>query len=67
MQRYYRQCLLEQALEKVIAGLADAGIPNLWKPKKDQFFQVSELPYLGSGKLDLKGIKNVAAERVAGI
>lgn len=58
--------LEEQVLEKVIAGLADADIPNLWIPKKDQFFQVAELPYLGSGKLDLKGIKNVAAGRAAG-
>ena len=51
-----------QDLEKVIAGLAEETIPNLWKPKKDQFFKVAQLPYLGSGKLDLKGIKNIAAE-----
>ena len=57
--------LEEQALEKVIGGLAEETIPNLWKPKKDQFFKVEQLPYLGSGKLDLKGIKNIAAQRAA--
>jgi acyl-[acyl-carrier-protein]-phospholipid O-acyltransferase/long-chain-fatty-acid--[acyl-carrier-protein] ligase len=54
--------LEEQPLEQVIAGLAGEEIPNLWKPRKDQFFKVEELPYLGSGKLDLKGIKNTASE-----
>lgn len=39
-------------------------IPNLWKPKPDQFIRVEELPYLGSGKLDLKRLKAMAAEKV---
>jgi hypothetical protein len=34
----------------------------LWKPKKDQFFHVEALPYLGSGKLDLRALKLKAAE-----
>ena len=58
--------LEEQPLEQVIAGLAGEEIPNLWKPRKDQFFKVEELPYLGSGKLDLKGIKNTASEFTKG-
>lgn len=43
-----------------------AEIPNLWKPKADQFFKIDELPYLGSGKLDLKAIKAIATERAEG-
>lgn len=50
----------DELLERVLAQLGEASIPNLWKPKRDQFIAVPELPYLGSGKLDLKGLQQVA-------
>ncbi len=39
-------------------------IPNLWKPKKDNFVRIEAIPSLGTGKLDLKGIKEIAREFV---
>ncbi|MDD5218245.1 MAG: acyl-[ACP]--phospholipid O-acyltransferase [Candidatus Omnitrophica bacterium] len=36
--------------------------PKLWIPKREDFFQVPEIPLLGSGKLDLKKIKTLALE-----
>ena len=45
--------------------LNQADIPNLWKPKKDQFFHVDTLPYLGTGKLDLRRVREWAKERSA--
>jgi acyl-[acyl-carrier-protein]-phospholipid O-acyltransferase/long-chain-fatty-acid--[acyl-carrier-protein] ligase len=36
--------------------------PKLWIPKREDFFQVLEIPLLGSGKLDLKKIKATALE-----
>lgn len=36
--------------------------PKLWIPKREDFFQVSEIPLLGSGKLDLKRMKAMALE-----
>jgi acyl-[acyl-carrier-protein]-phospholipid O-acyltransferase/long-chain-fatty-acid--[acyl-carrier-protein] ligase len=50
----------EKLLEDVITRLGDAPIPNLWKPKAGQFIAVPELPYLGSGKLDLKALQQIA-------
>jgi acyl-[acyl-carrier-protein]-phospholipid O-acyltransferase/long-chain-fatty-acid--[acyl-carrier-protein] ligase len=44
-------------------GLSEAGLPNLFIPATDSFFEVSELPILGTGKLDLRGIKSLAAEK----
>jgi acyl-[acyl-carrier-protein]-phospholipid O-acyltransferase/long-chain-fatty-acid--[acyl-carrier-protein] ligase len=41
-----------------------SGLPKLWVPSRDSFFEVSELPYLGTGKLDLQRIKVMARERV---
>ena len=52
----------EQNIEKIYAEFSESDIPNLWKPRKEQFFGVEELPYLGSGKLDLKAIKTIAQE-----
>jgi acyl-[acyl-carrier-protein]-phospholipid O-acyltransferase/long-chain-fatty-acid--[acyl-carrier-protein] ligase len=51
-----------EALAAALEKLGDADLPNLWKPRKDQFFSIEKMPYLGTGKLDLKGIKAMAAE-----
>jgi acyl-[acyl-carrier-protein]-phospholipid O-acyltransferase/long-chain-fatty-acid--[acyl-carrier-protein] ligase len=40
--------------------LANSDLPNLWKPGRDCFVAVSALPILGTGKLDLKGVKELA-------
>jgi acyl-[acyl-carrier-protein]-phospholipid O-acyltransferase/long-chain-fatty-acid--[acyl-carrier-protein] ligase len=49
---------LAQALEK----LPSAGLPNLWTPRANQFFYIDELPLLGTGKLDLRRVKQLATE-----
>ncbi|MCM2358259.1 MAG: acyl-[ACP]--phospholipid O-acyltransferase [Geobacteraceae bacterium] len=40
--------------------LAESPLPNLWKPGRDCYLGVDSLPILGSGKLDLKGLKEIA-------
>jgi acyl-[acyl-carrier-protein]-phospholipid O-acyltransferase/long-chain-fatty-acid--[acyl-carrier-protein] ligase len=40
--------------------LQAAGLPNLFIPSSDSFIQVEQIPLLGTGKLDLRGIKEVA-------
>ena len=42
--------------------LSEAGLPNLFIPGEDSYLEVAQLPMLGTGKLDLKGIKQLAAE-----
>ena len=54
--------LSDEELAPVLARLAESDLPALWKPKKDQFFHVDALPYLGTGKLDLRALKTRAAE-----
>lgn len=41
-----------------------SGLPKLWVPGRDSYFEVPELPYLGTGKLDLQRVKQLARERV---
>ena len=54
------QELGETSLDALHGKLTDSGLPNIWKPRRDQFFKVEKLPYLGTGKLDLKQIKLLA-------
>lgn len=52
----------ETRLTDVLEKLANGNLPNLWRPRPDQFFGVDELPYLGSGKLDLQKVRQLALE-----
>ena len=47
---------------KVDAELKAKGLPNIWIPKADDFFKAESLPMLGSGKLDLKKLKEMSKE-----
>jgi acyl-[acyl-carrier-protein]-phospholipid O-acyltransferase/long-chain-fatty-acid--[acyl-carrier-protein] ligase len=49
----------------VVRRLAEHGLPNLWVPGADAFAEIAELPMLGSGKLDLKRLSDMAKERFA--
>lgn len=42
------------------AALSTRGLPNLWVPGERDFHSVPELPVLGSGKINLKKVKELA-------
>jgi len=44
--------------------LAETDLPRLWIPKRENLYQVESLPQLGTGKLDLRGLKMRAEELV---
>ena len=50
-------------LQPLLEKLAQCDLPNLWKPRPDQFFHLEALPYLGTGKLDLRKAREIAAAR----
>jgi acyl-[acyl-carrier-protein]-phospholipid O-acyltransferase/long-chain-fatty-acid--[acyl-carrier-protein] ligase len=54
---------LDKTVEVLRKGLTAAGLPNLFIPSADSFIQVDALPILGTGKLDLRGIKAMALEK----
>jgi len=49
---------------KLAGIIKESALPNLWKPKKENYVPIKELPTLGSGKLDLKAVKGIAREFV---
>ena len=53
--------LPQDKLQECLAQLAKSDLPPLWKPRPDQFVHVESLPYLGTGKLDLRRLKEIAA------
>jgi acyl-[acyl-carrier-protein]-phospholipid O-acyltransferase / long-chain-fatty-acid--[acyl-carrier-protein] ligase len=57
--------LTDAQLAPVLARLGDAGLPPLWTPRRDAFFHVENLPYLGTGKLDLRALKTQAVAMAA--
>jgi len=54
--------LSEQLLQACLEKLAQCDLPNLWKPRADQFFHVDAFAHLGTGKLDLRRLREMALE-----
>ena len=54
--------LADAQLQGTLEKLSQTDLPNLWKPRGDQFFHVDSFPLLGTGKLDLRKVKDIAAQ-----
>lgn len=54
---------LPKPLDEVYRDLSGSGLPNLWVPSRDSFMEVEEIPVLGTGKLDLRGVKELALKK----
>jgi acyl-[acyl-carrier-protein]-phospholipid O-acyltransferase/long-chain-fatty-acid--[acyl-carrier-protein] ligase len=57
--------LADDQLQSCLAKLAQSDLPNLWKPRPDQFVRIDAFPYLGTGKLDLRKVREIAEQRSA--
>ena len=57
---------VEGKLPELLAALPKRGIPNLWVPDRRDCHPVAALPVLGSGKLDLKALGDLAQKLAAG-
>jgi acyl-[acyl-carrier-protein]-phospholipid O-acyltransferase/long-chain-fatty-acid--[acyl-carrier-protein] ligase len=55
---------LPRAPEELCRALIEKGLPPIWVPSADSFRQVETVPVLGTGKLDLKRVKELAMEAI---
>ncbi|MBY0588799.1 AMP-binding protein [bacterium] len=55
---------MAMATDRLWSELKESGVPTIWLPSKTDFFGIEKLPMLGTGKIDLKGVKKIAVERV---
>jgi len=58
--------LHEDKLREVQSGLVASGLPNLWIPRPSSYFRVEKIPLLGTGKLDLRSVREQAFNLAAG-
>lgn len=56
----------EGRIPEILEKVAAQGLPNLFIPARSHFVKVATLPLLGTGKLDLRGVKRIAMERLSG-
>jgi acyl-[acyl-carrier-protein]-phospholipid O-acyltransferase/long-chain-fatty-acid--[acyl-carrier-protein] ligase len=56
----------EAAIPDILAKVSAEGLPNLFVPSRGHFVKVDALPVLGTGKLDLRRVKQTAMERLRG-
>jgi acyl-[acyl-carrier-protein]-phospholipid O-acyltransferase / long-chain-fatty-acid--[acyl-carrier-protein] ligase len=49
---------------EILKHLSEAGLPNLYLPSEDSFVEVEMIPVLGTGKLDLKAMKDLALAKL---
>jgi acyl-[acyl-carrier-protein]-phospholipid O-acyltransferase/long-chain-fatty-acid--[acyl-carrier-protein] ligase len=56
-------CYTETAgdVDRLVDIVRRSDLPNLWKPRRENFVKLDAIPVLASGKLDLRGVR----ERVA--
>jgi acyl-[acyl-carrier-protein]-phospholipid O-acyltransferase / long-chain-fatty-acid--[acyl-carrier-protein] ligase len=52
----------EPKVDEALERLGTLGLPNLFIPRRENFIKVDTIPMLGTGKLDLRGIRRVAEE-----
>ena len=56
--------LTDEKLAPVLEKLTQCDLPALWKPRANQFIHTDALPVLGTGKIDLRGVKALASASV---
>ena len=54
--------LSDEPLEECLEKLGKSDLPALWRPRPEQFLRIEKLPYLGTGKLDLRKARELALE-----
>jgi acyl-[acyl-carrier-protein]-phospholipid O-acyltransferase/long-chain-fatty-acid--[acyl-carrier-protein] ligase len=54
--------LPEAKLAELLARLPESNLPNLWVPRPSAFIRIEALPHLGTGKLDLRRVRELAAQ-----
>ena len=56
----------EKRIPEILKKVKGAGLPNIFLPKKGSFVRVEAIPLLGTGKIDLRGVKRMAQEALEG-
>jgi acyl-[acyl-carrier-protein]-phospholipid O-acyltransferase/long-chain-fatty-acid--[acyl-carrier-protein] ligase len=58
--------LNDDQLAQLKEALKQTGLPNLWLPNAKAFHKIEAIPVLGTGKMDLRTVKEMAADLANG-
>jgi acyl-[acyl-carrier-protein]-phospholipid O-acyltransferase/long-chain-fatty-acid--[acyl-carrier-protein] ligase len=58
--------LTEEQESELLEKLPQSDLPNLWRPRANAFHRIDEIPILGTGKLNLRAVKE-RAKQVEGV
>ena len=45
--------------EKLHQIIVESKVPNMWKPRRNNYIRVDSMPLLGSGKLDIMKLRKI--------
>lgn len=48
--------------DELLSRLREMNLPNLWLPRKENLFPIDSIPLLGTGKMDLRGVRQRAEQ-----
>jgi hypothetical protein len=51
--------------EDLWKGLCETDLPRIWIPKQEHIHFIDKIPLLGTGKVDLKRVKEIACKLVS--
>jgi len=54
--------LEEEQIQALVQRMENSDLPNLWRPRLGAFHRVDAIPVLGTGKMDLRAVKEMAAK-----
>ena len=52
--------------EKLHQIIVESEVPNMWKPRRNNYIRVDSMPLLGSGKLDIMKLRKIALAAKSG-
>jgi acyl-[acyl-carrier-protein]-phospholipid O-acyltransferase/long-chain-fatty-acid--[acyl-carrier-protein] ligase len=53
--------------EALWSRLNESALPKLWVPKRENIYRIEAIPVLGTGKVDLRAVKQLAASLVTAV
>ncbi len=54
----------EKAIPELLEKVSARGLPNLFIPRGNHFMKVKSLPILGTGKINLRALKQIANDNL---
>lgn len=52
----------DEQLNRLVTHLGDVKLPNLWRPRPSAFHRIEAIPCLGTGKMDIKAVRQLAEQ-----